>query len=95
MRGYIMETLTLERTTPMDALFSFIGAERIVLSKNDGEHRGQFMAVIDPDDYDNDTDYLNAVPGMAEKILAARNSPVSEDEDIPEDWRNTHFPYNQ
>jgi LDH2 family malate/lactate/ureidoglycolate dehydrogenase len=83
-----METLMLERTTPMDALFSFIGAERIVVSKNDGEHIGQFMAVIDPDAYDNDTDYLNAVPGMAEKILTARNTPTSEDEDIPGDWRN-------
>jgi len=86
-----METLMLERTTPMDTLFSFIGAERIVLSKNNGEHSGQFTAVIDPDDYDNDTDYLNAIPGMAEKILAARNSPASEDEDIPEDWRNQPF----
>jgi len=35
-------------------------------------------AFINPDDYDNDTDYLNAIPGMAEKLLAGHNTPLSE-----------------
>ena len=39
---------------------------------------------IDPNDYDNDTDYLNAIPGMREKIIAGLNTPLSECEPIPE-----------
>jgi hypothetical protein len=34
--------------------------------------------VIDPADYDNDTDYLNAIPGMAESIIESMNAPASE-----------------
>jgi hypothetical protein len=37
----------------------------------------------DPNDYDNDTDYLNAIPGMREKIIAGLNTPLSECEPIP------------
>jgi PHD/YefM family antitoxin component YafN of YafNO toxin-antitoxin module len=37
--------------------------------------------IIDPDDYDNDTDYLNAIPGMAEKLIEGMNTPLSECED--------------
>jgi hypothetical protein len=33
--------------------------------------------IIDPDAYYKDTDYINAVPGYAEKILAASNAPLS------------------
>ncbi|MDR0857503.1 MAG: hypothetical protein LBN97_00540 [Oscillospiraceae bacterium] len=28
--------------------------------------------------FENDTDYLNAVPGMAEKIVEGLNTPLSE-----------------
>jgi PHD/YefM family antitoxin component YafN of YafNO toxin-antitoxin module len=38
-------------------------------------------AIIDTDDYDNDTDYLNAIPGMAEKLIEGMNTPLSECED--------------
>jgi hypothetical protein len=40
--------------------------------------------IIAPDDYDNAADYLNAIPGMAEQLLAAHNSPPSEWEEVPE-----------
>jgi len=39
---------------------------------------------VNPNDYDNDTDYLNAIPGMMKKIIAGLNTPLSECEPIPE-----------
>jgi len=39
---------------------------------------------VDPNNYDNDTDYLNAIPGMREKIITGLNTPLSECEPIPE-----------
>ncbi|GBU21491.1 hypothetical protein R80B4_01384 [Fibrobacteres bacterium R8-0-B4] len=35
------------------------------------------------DGFDNETDRINAVPGLADKILAARNAPASERERVP------------
>jgi len=36
----------------------------------------------DSTDYDNDTDYLNAIPGMAESIIRSMNATMSEFENI-------------
>jgi hypothetical protein len=36
--------------------------------------------------YDNDTDYLMAVPGMAEKIREGLNTPLSECVSLSEVW---------
>jgi uncharacterized phage-associated protein len=36
-------------------------------------------------DYDNDTDYLNSIPGMMESITESINSPPSEWERVPEE----------
>jgi hypothetical protein len=44
--------------------------------------------IIDPDDYDNDTDYLNAIPGMAEKLIEGMNTPLSECERVPRNFYN-------
>jgi hypothetical protein len=80
-----METLVIDRSTPIDALFSFMGAQRVKIEmKKTG--RASISPVIDPDDYDNDTDYLSAIPGMAESIMAASASPRSKDIRSPEDW---------
>jgi len=73
-----VETLVLERTTPMDALFSFMSAEYMVRIVKETGKEATIAPVINPDDYDNDTDYLNAIPGMAEKLLAGHNTPLSE-----------------
>jgi len=43
---------------------------------------------IDPDDYDNDTDYLYAIPGLVDKVLKARNAPLSKSKPVPEEWFN-------
>ena len=36
--------------------------------------------------YDNDTDYLNSIPGMTEKIIAGMNTPLSECISMDEVW---------
>jgi len=41
---------------------------------------------IDPADYPDETAYLNAIPGMAESIIASMNAPRSEFVDVPDDW---------
>jgi hypothetical protein len=82
-----METLVLERTTPMDVLFSFVGAGEQVRIKKESD-KVTITPIVDPADYDNDTDYLNAIPGMAEKIDAARNAPKSERKPVPREWFN-------
>jgi hypothetical protein len=80
-----METLVLERTTPIDMLFSFMGASGQLRIVKEAERATATVApVINPDDYDNDTDYLNAIPGLMEAIDAEIESP--DYEDVPDDW---------
>jgi hypothetical protein len=43
---------------------------------------------INPDDYDNDTDYLNAIPGMTESIIESMNAPLSEFKPVPRKYFN-------
>jgi hypothetical protein len=42
-----METLVIDSLTPMDALLSFTGAKRAVISKNDGGADGQFALIVE------------------------------------------------
>jgi len=43
---------------------------------------------IDPADYDDDTGYICAIPGMKEKLIASHNAPASEFSPVPDDWIN-------
>jgi len=43
-----METLVIDRSTPLDALFSFVGAERVKISKSGTG--ALFTTVADADD---------------------------------------------
>jgi len=36
--------------------------------------------------YDNDTDYLNSIPGMAESLIEGHNTPSSECVSLEEIW---------
>ncbi|GBU22595.1 hypothetical protein R80B4_02505 [Fibrobacteres bacterium R8-0-B4] len=36
------------------------------------------------DGFNNETERINAIPGMAERLLRSRNTPMSEFEDAPE-----------
>ncbi|MDR2693528.1 MAG: hypothetical protein LBB74_04855 [Chitinispirillales bacterium] len=42
--------------------------------------------VIDPANYENDSDYLCAIPGMMESLIGLHNAPESEYEDVADDW---------
>ena len=44
----------------------------------DDLHRYVVMQKFYFNAFDNDTDYLNSVPGMAEKIISGMNEPLSE-----------------
>jgi hypothetical protein len=81
-----MATLVLDRRTLPDPLSSYFTSPRIAVSSPRDDGDVTLSPIIDPDDYDNDTDYLNAIPGMAESILAASASPRSDDVRSPKDW---------
>jgi hypothetical protein len=44
------------------------------------------MIIIDPDSYDSETDFLNAIPDMREKIIEGLNTPLEECVDVQEGW---------
>jgi len=74
-----METMVLERTTPVDAILSFIGAERVTIRKDvDKITWTPEDDYINPDDYDSETDYLCALPGVVERLNRAHNDPNTE-----------------
>jgi hypothetical protein len=74
------------RTLPEPLSYCFLAPRIAVVPQQGGDVI--LSPIIDPDDYDNDTDYINAVPGLAEKILAARNAPASERERVPRELFN-------
>jgi len=72
-----MATMVIDRATLPDTVSHCFAAPRIaVIPQQDGDVT--LSPVIDPDDYDNDTDYLNAIPGMMESIMESINAPKSE-----------------
>ncbi len=90
-----MTTIVIDRKILPEPLLSLIGAPRIVVSQR--HSGGEVVLVpatevddvdIDPDDYDNDTDYLNAIPGMAESIIESMNAPRSEFKPVPRKYFN-------
>jgi len=84
-----METLVLERTTPIDTLFYFMGAStsgQLRIVKEPERATATIAPIINPDDYDNVEDYLSAIPGLIEAIDAEIESPDYEDVDVPDDW---------
>jgi hypothetical protein len=46
------------------------------------------VPVINPADYDNDTDYLMAIPGMEEKLIRGMNAPESKCKRVPKEYFN-------
>jgi len=86
-----MTTLLIDRETLPEPLLAYIGTSRImvecdvdrILLTPAVDTDGADDDYINPDDFENDTDYINAVPGLADKILAARNAPASERERVP------------
>jgi len=81
-----MTTLVIDRQTLPESLSSLIGVPRVVVQQRQDGGEVLLSPVIDPADFDNDTDYLNAIPGMAESLIEARNAPASERIPIEDIW---------
>jgi len=80
-----METLLIDSQTRPESILAFMGVDRLLVVKQ-GSAALLTPNVIDPTDYENDTDYLCAIPGMKESLIELRNAPESEFEDVPDDW---------
>jgi hypothetical protein len=76
--------MIIDRAALPDSVSDLFGVPRIAVVQQQG---GDVLLspVIDPADYDNDTDYLNAIPGMTEKLINGMNTPLSECETVPEE----------
>jgi hypothetical protein len=80
-----MATLVIDRAALPEPVSSCFAAPRIaVIPQQDGDVT--LSPIIDPDDYDNDTDYLNAIPGMMESIMESINAPASERVPLEKLW---------
>jgi len=93
-----METLVIDRKTLPERILSYIDTNRIVRVERDADNI-VFTPVsetyeidddddINPDDYDDDTDYINAIPGMKERLLKSLNAPASEFKPAPRKYFN-------
>jgi hypothetical protein len=89
-----MTTLVVDRQALPEKIMSLIGdAPRILVSQG-GKYGGRDIILtpgteedepgdeyIDPNDYEDETAYVNAIPGLKERLLSYRNLPASEFED--------------
>jgi len=88
-----MTTLVIDRQALPESLISFIDSPRVLVSaesdrvvltpaeEEDAEEPyidGPDSRYIDPADYPDTTAYLNALPGVAERIIKSMNAPDSE-----------------
>jgi hypothetical protein len=95
-----MTTLVIDRQTLPEAILPFISSpriavsaepDRVVLSPATDENayiNGPDNDCIDPADYDDDTDYLCAIPGLVERFRAYRNLPDSAFTPVPSEYFN-------
>jgi hypothetical protein len=95
-----MTTLVVDRQTLPEKIMSLIGdAPRILVSQGKYGDRDIVLSpaaeddepgveYIDPADYEDETAYINAIPGLTERLLAYRNLPASEFEEVPEEYFN-------
>jgi len=83
-----MTTLVIDRQMLPESLISFIGSPRVLVSAESDKvvltpaeaedaEDDEYDIDIDPADYDDETDYVNAIPGLAESLLASLNLPDS------------------
>ncbi|GBU22034.1 hypothetical protein R80B4_01937 [Fibrobacteres bacterium R8-0-B4] len=80
-----MATIVIDRATlPSTVSYCFATPRVAVIQQPDGDVT--LSPIIDPNDYDNDTDYLNAIPGMMESINEGIDAPESECVDVKEVW---------
>jgi len=81
----IMTTMVIDRASLPDTVSHCFTSPRIaVIPQKDGDVT--LSPIINPDDYDNVTDYLNAIPGMMDTINEGIDAPESECVDVTEVW---------
>jgi len=91
-------TLVIDSQTLPEPLFSIIGkaasrirvvgdANEVILTPTT-EPDGPDDGYIDPADYANDTEYLNALPGVAERLISYNDLPRSEFRPAPRKFFN-------
>jgi hypothetical protein len=68
--------MTIDRTTPVSDILSLIGTPKARIDFDAGH--GTIERVIDPGDYECDSDYLHAVPGLVDTVLESFAAPASE-----------------
>jgi len=83
-----MTTIVIDRESLPESVSSLFHTPRIVVLQRQSGGAALFSPVVNPDDFDNDTDYLNAIPGMMESIMASINAPPEEREQVPEELFN-------
>jgi len=81
-------TLVIDRGTLPESISSHFETPRLRVKIPQGGGKATITPVIDSADHDNETDNLNVIHGMREKILAGINAPDSECERVPDDWIN-------
>jgi len=73
-----MTTLVIDRQTLPEPVSSLLSTARIAVRQSLSGGTITLTPIVDPADYDNETDYLNAIPGMPEKLIEGLNTPSSE-----------------
>jgi len=81
-------TIVIDRESLPEPVSSLFRTSRIVVQQQQCGGAAVFSPVVNPDEFDNDTDYLNAIPGMMESIIASINAPEEERERVPEELFN-------
>jgi len=96
-------TMVIERKTLPKTLLSFFGANhvrvegeagRVVLTPaketddDDDYVDGPDSRYIDPADYPDETAYVNAIPGLADMLIASAKLPRSEFKPVPRKFFN-------
>jgi len=79
-------TLVIDRCILPESLATLFRTPRVKVQQQLDGGDATFSPVIDPNDYDNATDYLSAIPGMMESINDGIDAPESECDDMPDDW---------
>jgi hypothetical protein len=79
-------TLVIDRGTLPESLSSLFQTPRVKVKIPRGGGKATITPTIDADDYENIEDYIDAVPGLREKLIAGANAPDSECIEAPADW---------
>jgi len=81
-------TLVIDRRTLPESISSLFQTPRVKVQQREGGGKATITPVIDADDYADDDDYVDSIPGLRAEIFAGMTAPDSEFMDAPDDWIN-------